>query len=754
MPNNNSTFLFSSDNSYFRELEQLSLEDKEKILNIERKRWHTKQDLYIVAGQIYSLDLHPIDSWTLFQWMQERDIPSRFIIRRASQFYKTIEAKGQTKDVIAVNSDCLHNELLDQTELFLRAKAVLVEWRTDSFVDHWLKHLPGCRYVFIQHGIIGTWICGTLLDVFNNEYNDLNVSSEFELSVVASNENIRKRCFIAGLPRFDLLTNQTTDGSDAEKVIFVMFTWRSTLNDGTEELEDSHYLKGLQALLSEENIIRFKRDHIRFVFSPHHVIAHILKDFNLNQVEVIKSQEKVAYWIKHADMLITDFSSVSFDFLFQEKPVIYWIPDIYDEHLNNQDKEKIKSALQQRQHFFNTVNSVEEVLNRISYYAKNLFILEEEYKTKARSFFTYRENFSQRIFDNVNTRINEERKNKEPIEIITTMPKVSIIIPAYNVEKYLSTCLESLIAQTYEDFEAIVIDDGSTDYTPQICEQYIFRDGRIKVVRQENAGVSVARNKGLELAQGEYITFIDADDWVEKDYLSTIVHTQPECDLLFFGNTHHHRDGSSHSYSPGERIAFEQLDREELLLTMIHNDCWFEFFGYTWNKRFKNSIIRKYNISFTPGLSLREDELFTDRYARFIKSVASTDKCIYNYRFSYGGLTYRFHPGSEVLLLAQGLSAATDGILHKRLYTIKKSKVFHYMFIATTNLHTKEALEVFDVLYLLYHQYYDILNKKDNMFLGHRARKRYHRIFAHTKWISRIYFLIKRKLMKKHYNAV
>lgn len=151
--------------------------------------------------------------------------------------------------------------------------------------------------------------------------------------------------------------------------------------------------------------------------------------------------------------------------------------------------------------------------------------------------------------------------------------------------------------------------------------------------------------------------------------------------------------------------------------------------------------------------SLREDELFTGQYTRHINDVASINKCIYNYRFSYGGLTYRFHPGNEVLL-ARCLQYCTDGILHKRMLSYKKSKVFHYMFTATLNLHTKESLEVFNFLYTLYHQYQHILNDCDNPILDKRTRRRYHRIFTHFKALSRLWFLIKRKKMKKGYHGV
>ena len=100
--------------------------------------------------------------------------------------------------------------------------------------------------------------------------------------------------------------------------------------------------------------------------------------------------------------------------------------------------------------------------------------------------------------------------------------KISIIVPVFNVEKYLSECLNSLINQTLKDIEIICVDDGSTDSSPSILEEFRNKDERIKVIRQENSGVSVARNNGLAIAQGEYVGFVDSDDWVDADFFEKL----------------------------------------------------------------------------------------------------------------------------------------------------------------------------------------------------------------------------------------
>lgn len=107
-------------------------------------------------------------------------------------------------------------------------------------------------------------------------------------------------------------------------------------------------------------------------------------------------------------------------------------------------------------------------------------------------------------------------------------PLISVIIPVYNVEQYLQQCLESVIGQTYKNLEIILIDDGSTDNSPRICDDFASIDNRIVVIHQHNAGLSSARNLGLDIMKGDYVSFVDSDDWIEKDMFSTLLTTLRE----------------------------------------------------------------------------------------------------------------------------------------------------------------------------------------------------------------------------------
>ena len=103
----------------------------------------------------------------------------------------------------------------------------------------------------------------------------------------------------------------------------------------------------------------------------------------------------------------------------------------------------------------------------------------------------------------------------------STTPTISVIVPVYNTEKYLPRCIESVLAQTFVDWEMLLIDDGSTDASGSICDEYAAKDERIRVFHKENGGVSSARNLGLDNAQGEWITFVDSDDWIEENFLKS-----------------------------------------------------------------------------------------------------------------------------------------------------------------------------------------------------------------------------------------
>ena len=128
--------------------------------------------------------------------------------------------------------------------------------------------------------------------------------------------------------------------------------------------------------------------------------------------------------------------------------------------------------------------------------------------------------------------MDEIIENRNVMEENNTKPKISVIVPVYNVEKYLRRCVDSILTQTFTDFEVLLIDDGSTDGSGKICDEYAKKDKRVRVFHKENGGVSSARNLGLDNVRGRYVTFVDADDKISPDYfpvdiLVTLIRVNP-----------------------------------------------------------------------------------------------------------------------------------------------------------------------------------------------------------------------------------
>ena len=251
----------------------------------------------------------------------------------------------------------------------------------------------------------------------------------------------------------------------------------------------------------------------------------------------------------------------------------------------------------------------------------------------------------------------------------------SIIIPAYNVDKYIEQCIESIINQDRSKFEIIIINDGSTDKTGYICNKYSAKYSNIRVFHTENRGVSRARNLGLSEAKGEYVLFVDADDWVTSDYIEVISKEIEGVDLLFFSNNRFiYGNVIMQSYS--DVYAKNRAELEALILNIKKQK--YEYFGFTWNKCFKRNIISVNNILFVENLSVKEDEVFTNLYCRRINSIKYTKKILYNYREQITGLTYKEKSQEEWILMCKSLDESTKGISNVALLSYEKSRIMKY----------------------------------------------------------------------------
>lgn len=214
------------------------------------------------------------------------------------------------------------------------------------------------------------------------------------------------------------------------------------------------------------------------------------------------------------------------------------------------------------------------------------------------------------------------------------MPQISVIVPVYNAETSLAKCIDSIIAQTYTDWELIIIDDGSLDNSGELCDIYAKQDTRIRVFHQENAGPSIARNNGLNQAKGKFVIFVDADDWIENNHLADYMAEDDTYDLIFQGYI---------LEKENTRTTIEgiELDSKQTSITDIIINLWRrDLFGYTWLKRFKRSIIEEHHIRFDAQVRFREDTIFTAEYCVFAKSIKSCKLANYHYSFSALSLSH------------------------------------------------------------------------------------------------------------------
>ena len=208
------------------------------------------------------------------------------------------------------------------------------------------------------------------------------------------------------------------------------------------------------------------------------------------------------------------------------------------------------------------------------------------------------------------------------------MSLVSIIVPIYNVEQYLRECIDSIIKQTYKNLEIILVDDGSPDNCGQICDEYAKKDDRIKVIHKENGGLSSARNAGLDIATGEYISFIDSDDYVSNNFIEELYSLCikcdadiAECDFVKFTDKIEvqKKDKVIEKYSTIEMQ--EQIYTENYIKTIV-----------VWNKLYKKYLYEK--LRFPQG-KINEDEFTTYKvFDSSLKNIAVTSEILYYYRYN------------------------------------------------------------------------------------------------------------------------
>lgn len=214
--------------------------------------------------------------------------------------------------------------------------------------------------------------------------------------------------------------------------------------------------------------------------------------------------------------------------------------------------------------------------------------------------------------------------------------EISVIVPIFRIEKYLPACIESLLDQSFLNFELILVDDGSPDNCPKICDDYSKKDSRIKVIHKKNGGLLSARKAGLKAAKGKYISYVDGDDWVDRFYLDTMFKLAEanDSDLIVTGHFREF-DGKIETIKPKQAgIYDEDKLKNQILPNAIYNGdfCEHDISTYVWNKLFKRELLNKVLFDVPNEIIMGEDAAITYSYLAISKSLVISRIPLYYYR--------------------------------------------------------------------------------------------------------------------------
>lgn len=313
--------------------------------------------------------------------------------------------------------------------------------------------------------------------------------------------------------------------------------------------------------------------------------------------------------------------------------------------------------------------------------------------------------------------------------------KVSIIVPIYNVEKYLPKCIESIINQTYKNLEIILVDDGSPDNCGAICDEYALKDNRIKVIHQKNSGVSVARNAGLAAATGKFIGFVDPDDFISPEMYEQMLETMKTAntDLCICGYDYVDENGNCDPKRPYFVKETETINQKEVINrfsdmppTIRHGVV---------NKLFKGELLK--SLKFKEGLHSSEDVFFLIDYVKNIKNASFIHKPFYKNTVRQGSAT---HGGLNIKSLAESFEAHLA--MHKTSITLYPDLKNHSLafLLDVCTLKYNEVVAKFKLL-----SENERISQKDHLSQMRKTIKKYalKAVFnSEIYWKTKIYYIL------------
>lgn len=247
---------------------------------------------------------------------------------------------------------------------------------------------------------------------------------------------------------------------------------------------------------------------------------------------------------------------------------------------------------------------------------------------------------------------------------------ISIIVPIYNIkEEHLRACIESLIGQTYKNIEILLVDDGSPDRCGAICDEYAQQDSRICVIHQQNRGVSVARNAGIESAVGKYLIFVDGDDWLEFDCCERMrcEIERHGTDIVFFRHCIEYERGTKYLHEVSSmEITKDKLKKIQLHILKGEK----QLYGFDemppWGRIIKSEFIKKNQIKYIEGIRKAQDVLFNLYLYEVAESAYFINYTGYHYRINDYSINHRYNP--DMPEIAKGMIKETEGFIHKFHY--------------------------------------------------------------------------------------
>lgn len=321
--------------------------------------------------------------------------------------------------------------------------------------------------------------------------------------------------------------------------------------------------------------------------------------------------------------------------------------------------------------------------------------------------------------------------------------KISVIVPVYNMVEHLDKAVNTLLKQTYNNYEIILVDDGSTDGSDALCDYFANRYKKIKVIHKKNGGLSSARNRGIEESSGQYIIFPDPDDWVDKRYLQSLIELKIKYDSDLEICGHYVVDCKNvvvHN-SNGKEIYY-QKEKAILSLVKSHQYC-----GFAWNKLYHMDIIKKNNLRFDEELGMAQDLHFAFRYILLCNKVSYNPEPYYYYYQHEKGVTNIKHPLSSRKI--SGLKTY-EKILEIAKKEMPKAVPIVASTIANINLHFiyiyyNSGMDDIELL----NKFYETFKKNKRYYFSNKEYSVFHRILGGVALINpKLYFKVRKKKLE------